>query len=51
MYWHSDRWRTANMGPAPWPALERIVHCDWRDAAETGFTISPKGIHLLEPYN
>lgn len=51
MFWHSDRWRKPESGRAPWPMLDRVVHCDWREAAELGFTISPRGIELLQSSN
>ena len=47
MNWQSDRWRKADEGPAPWTRLDRIVQCDWREAAERGFSISPRGIRAL----
>lgn len=47
MFWQSNRWLPEAMQPAPWTELEEIVQCDWREAAEKGFTISPRGIRLL----
>lgn len=47
MNWQSDRW-LAEGAKAPWPRLPNIVQCDWREAAERGFTISPEGIRLRQ---
>lgn len=46
MYWQSDRWHPPG-SVAPWPRLPKVVRCDWREAAEHGFSISPEGIRLL----
>lgn len=47
MFWHSSRWRRPHTGAAPWLSLHKIVQCDWREAAQKGFSISPHGIRLL----
>ncbi len=47
MFWHSNRWRRPHTGEAPWLRLDSIVQCDWREAAQDGFSISPAGIRLL----
>jgi hypothetical protein len=51
MRWHSARW--TNDPPAPgeaaWLHLKRIVHVDWRQAASSGFCISPRGFTALSP--
>lgn len=47
MLWQSNRWRRPHMGPAPWPLLDDVVQCDWRDAAKKGFSISPRGIQEI----
>jgi hypothetical protein len=46
MLWQSNRWRRAASEPAPWPLLDQIVQCDWREAAVQGFRISPRGIEI-----
>jgi len=44
----SDRFRNqARYGPAPWPALPRIVSIDWRNAGKEGFMISAAGITAI----
>ncbi|NPD16430.1 hypothetical protein HOY34_14615 [Xinfangfangia sp. D13-10-4-6] len=47
MFWNSDRWLPEHLRPAPWTQLPQIMQCDWREAAEKGFTISAAGIRLL----
>lgn len=48
MFWNSERWLPEHMKPAPWSKLGSVVQCDWREAAESGFVVSPGGITLLE---
>jgi len=45
MRWQSGRWMPTSPAPteAAWLELDSVVHCDWRDAADNGFCISPEG--------
>lgn len=44
MLWRSNHYRYVNRyGPAPWPERDKLMHVDWREAAEQGFEISHDG--------
>ncbi len=46
MLWRSGRYRG---GPAPWESLNKVLHIDWRQAAEHGFEISHDGFTPRRP--
>ena len=44
MLWRSNKYRRVDRsGPAPWTTRDKIMHIDWRDAAEHGFAITHQG--------